>query len=161
MSDFDPTMEIFPLNAQRTLLVSGAIDDWQTVRNHEVYTIVDMDGDVDPGVPEAPGEILYIYFPIADEELPNLQRLHALGRLVAALVEAGQVVLIHCLLGMNRSNLLAATALTYMGMNGSEALTILRRAQAGALFNDNFASYVLTLPARGIQLEPLPPEGNV
>jgi len=154
-------MEIFPLNTQGTLLVSGAIDDWHTVRNHKVHAIVDMDGDVDPGVPEAPGEILYIYFPIADEELPNLERLDALGRLVAALVEAGQVVLIHCLLGMNRSNLLAATALTYLGMNGSQALNTLRQAQAGALFNDNFASYVLTLPAKRIRLELLlPPEGS-
>jgi protein-tyrosine phosphatase len=155
-------MEIFPLNAQQTLLVSGAIDDWQTVRDHAVYAIVDMDGDVDTGVPEAPGEILYIYFPIADEELPHLHRLDALGRLLAALVEARQVVLIHCLLGMNRSNLLPALALTYLGITGEEALTVLRRAQAGALFNDNFASFVVTLPAKRLRLELLvPPEASV
>lgn len=153
-------MEVFPLNPERTLLVSGAIDDWQTVKQHGVYAIIDMDGDVDPGVPEAPGEILYVYFPILDEELPNLDRLDAMGKLVANLVERGQVVLIHCLLGMNRSNLLAATALTYLGMDGSEALALLRRAQAGALFNDNFASYVQGLPAKRIRLDVLSPGGR-
>lgn len=149
-------MEILPLNEEQTLLVSGAIDDWEMVRRHGVYAIFDMEGDVDPGVPEAPGEILYVYFPILDEELPDLGRLDVLGRLVAELVDTGHVVLIHCLLGMNRSNLLAATALTYLGMSGPEAFSRLRRAQPGALFNENFASFVQSLPARRLRLEVLP-----
>lgn len=151
-------MEISAVNPEGTLLVSGAIDDWEAVRRHSVDTVVDMDGDVDPGVPEAPGEILYVYFPILDQELPDLRKLDALGRLVADLVEGGHVVLVHCLLGANRSNLLAATALTYLGMTGREALEHVRRVRPGALFNENFAAHVATLPARRIRLEVIEPQ---
>ena len=149
-------MDIIAVNPQGTLLLSGDIDDWHAVRRQRVDTIVDMDGDVDAGVPEAPNEMLYVYFPIFDEDLPNLRKLDALGRLVADLVEGGHVVLVHCLLGVNRSNLLVATALTYLGMTGREALDHLRCIRPGALFNENFANHVVTLPARRLRLELLP-----
>lgn len=148
-------MEIVAINPERTLLVSGVIDDWEDVKRQRVDTIVDLDGDVDAGVPEAPNEILYVYFPILDEELPNLRKLDALGRLVADLVEGGHIVLVHCLLGANRSNLLAATALTYLGMAGPEALEHIRRVRPGALFNPNFVEHVEALPARRLRLEVL------
>ncbi len=150
-------MEIIAVNPQGTLLVSGLIDDWSDVRRHRVDTIVDLDGDLDPGLPEGPTGILYVYFPIADEDLPSLSKLDALGRLIASLVEGGHVVLVHCLLGVNRSNLLAATALTYLGMTGAKALDHLRQVRIGALFNETFAEHVRSLPARRIRLEVLEP----
>lgn len=149
-------MDVFPLNEQGTLLVSGEVDDWAVLRRLRVDTVVDMDGDVDPGIPEAPGEILYIYFPILDEDLPNVKKLDALGRLVADLVQTDHVVLVHCLMGFNRSMLVAATALSYLGFPGSRALEHLRRIRPGALFNERFAEYVRGLPARRLRLETLP-----
>jgi protein-tyrosine phosphatase len=153
-------MEIVAINRQGTLLTSGDIDDWTVVQGYRVDTVVDLDGDVDVGLPEAPNEILYIYFPILDEDVPNLRKLDALGRLVADLVEGGHVVLVHCRMGLNRSNLLAATALTYLGMTGLDALTHIRGLRPGALFNEKFAEHLCCLPARRIRLEVLEPEGE-
>jgi protein-tyrosine phosphatase len=122
------------------------------VRQHRIDTIVDMDGDIDPGVPEAPGEILYIYFPIFDENLPCVTKLEALGRMVADLVESRHRVLVHCRMGLNRSALVIATALTYLGHSGAEAMARLREQRPGALFNDVFAAHVKALPARRLRV---------
>lgn len=146
-------MELVAVNDEGTLFVSGVIDDWPSVRSHGIDTIVDMDGDVDPGVPEAPNEILYVYFPIYDENLPSLPKLEALGRMVADLVDGRHRVLVHCRMGFNRSVLVAATALTYLGVSGEEAMQRLRERRAGALFNEVFADHVRQLPARRIRIE--------
>jgi protein-tyrosine phosphatase len=146
-------MEIVAVNADETLFVSGEIDDWGALLERAIDTIVDMDRDVDPGVPEAPNSILYVYFPILDENLPDLKKLDALGRLVADLVAQEHRVLVHCRMGLNRSALVIATALTYLGMTGEQAVSHLREIRPGALFNDAFAEHVLTLPARRVRLE--------
>jgi atypical dual specificity phosphatase len=143
-------MRVFKVNAEGTLLVSGAIDDWAAVREHKVSTIVDLEGGVDAGLPEQDNDLLYVYFPIADDYLPDLERLHAVARMVAELVQRGQVVLVHCLLGLNRSNLMIATALTYLGLSGAEAVKHLRVLQPGALLNETFAEYAMRLPARSL-----------
>jgi len=110
---------------------------------------------VDPGIPAAPNSILYVYHPILDEELPDLTKIEALGRLVAGLVSDQHRVLVHCRMGLNRSVLVIATALTYLGMTGEQALGHLRECRPGALFNENFAEHVLGLPARRIRVESL------
>jgi len=143
------------VNQAGTLLVSGVIDDWAHVTGRGVDTIVDMDGDVDPGLPEVPNEILYVYFPILDEDLPDLRKLDALGRMVASLVEDGHGVLVHCRMGFNRSNLVAATALTYLGLSGETALRTIRATRPGALFNETFADHVRSLPGRRLRVEHL------
>jgi len=86
-------MQMVSINPEGTLLVSGAIDDWDAIRRRRIDTIVDMEGDVDPNVPELPNHLLYVYFPILDEDLPCLTKLEALARLVADLVQAGHIVL--------------------------------------------------------------------
>jgi len=136
------------VNAEGTLFVSGEIDDWEPLRRAKVDTIVDMDGDIDKGVPQSPNEILYVYYPILDEELPDCDKLQAVGRLVAELVRTRHVVLVHCRMGFNRSNLVIATALTYLGMSGAQALAHLQKVRPGALYNENFARYVCGLEAR-------------
>jgi protein-tyrosine phosphatase len=142
-------MEILAVNADRTLLVSGEIDDWDVVRAQRVDTIVDMDGGIDTGLPEVPNELVYIYYPVIDDELPNLSKLEVMARLVADLIAHDHVVLVHCRLGLNRSNLLVGTALTYLGLSGAEALEHLRALRPGVLYNDSFADHVRRLPARG------------
>ena len=116
-------------------------------------SIIDLDGTIDSDVPEVPNEILYIYFPFIDEILPDETRLTALARLVAQLIQAGQVVLIHCYMGLNRSNLLAATALTNLGMDGRKVVEHLQHIQPAALYNVTYAEYVQNLPTRNISLE--------
>lgn len=144
---------MFRINPEGTLLVSGEIDDWSLVASHRVGAIVDMDGDVDPGLPEAPNGLMYVYYPILDEALPDLGKLDALGRMVAGLVETRHVVLVHCRLGFNRSMLVAATALSYLGVPGGQILGHMRQVRPGALFNDRFAEHVKALPARRLRLE--------
>jgi protein-tyrosine phosphatase len=145
-----PGVEMVAVNSERTLYVSGCIEDWRLVKAEGIDTVVDMDGDIDPGVPEAPNEILYVYFPILDEQLPSLAKLDALGRMVAHLVATEHRVLVHCRMGLNRSNLVIATALTYLGLSGEQALALLRELRPGALYNECFADHVRLLPARRV-----------
>ena len=142
-------MELLAVNPAATLFVAGEIDDWEPLRRANVDTVVDMDGDIDKGIPQSPNQILYVYYPILDEELPDCAKLEAVGRMVAELVRTGHVVLVHCRMGFNRSNLVIATALTYLGMSGKQALEHLQRIRPGALYNENFARYVCGLALRG------------
>jgi hypothetical protein len=52
-------------------------------------------------------------------------------------------------MGFNRSNLVIATALTYLGLTGADAVEHRRRVRPGALYNETFADHVRTLPCRG------------
>ncbi len=148
-------MEIVAVNPAETLFVSGDIEDWDAIHRLRIDVVVDMDGGVDRGLPESPDAIFYVYHPIRDEDLPNLAKIEALGRLVADLVVAGHRVLVHCRMGFNRSALVLATALTYMGLSGAQALHDLRRRRPGALFNEVFAAHVLSLPPRRLRVETL------
>jgi protein-tyrosine phosphatase len=148
-------VEIVPVNPAATLFVSGHIEDWEALRLRDIDTIVDMDGDVDAGIPSAPNAILYVYYPILDDDLPDLTKIEALGRLVAGLVSDRHRVLVHCRMGFNRSVLVIATALTYLGMTGEQALEHLRECRPGALFNETFAAHVMELPARRIRVDSL------
>jgi hypothetical protein len=150
-----PPVDIIAVNADETLYVSGEIEDWEALLERGIDTIVDMDASVDAGLPQAPGSVLYVYHPILDEDLPNLVKIEALGRLVADLVSSDHRVLVHCRMGFNRSVLVIATALTYLGMTGAAALDHLRERRPGALFNESFAAHVATLPARRIRVENL------
>jgi protein-tyrosine phosphatase len=146
-------MDIVAINEAGTLFVSGEIEDWEVVKGQGIDIIVDMDGDVDPGLPEAPNQVLYVYYPIRDEDLPSLVKLEAVGRLVADLIAQDHRVLVHCRMGLNRSVLVIATALTYLGYSGERALTHLQAIRPGALYNETFAEHVRQLPARRIRLE--------
>lgn len=146
-------MDIVAINEAGTLFVSGEIEDWEVVKGQGIDIIVDMDGDVDPGLPEAPNQVLYVYYPIRDEDLPSLVKLEAVGRLVADLIGQDHRVLVHCRMGLNRSVLVIATALTYLGYSGERALAHLQAIRPGALYNETFAEHVKRLPARRIRLE--------
>jgi protein-tyrosine phosphatase len=53
-------------------------------------------------------------------------------------------------MGFNRSALLAGLILRYLGMSGPEVVEHLRQRRPGALFNEVFAAYL-------VSLEELPP----
>jgi protein-tyrosine phosphatase len=113
-----------------------------------VDTIIDLDGDLDSGVPTVPDQCLYIYFPIFDEELPNLAKLHAIGHLGASVIACGHRVLSHCGMGFNRSALVAGIILNKLGMPGPDVVSRLRSRRPGALFNDVFAAYLESLTGK-------------
>lgn len=138
-------MELFQVDDAGRLFISPAISDWQLLHEHQVDTIIDLDGDIDEGVPTAPNRCLYIYFPIFDEDLPNLEKLDAIGDLGARIVLAGHRVLSHCGMGFNRSALVAGVILHKLGMPGPDVVQRLRERRPGALFNDCFAHYLHSL----------------
>ncbi len=139
-------MDLIPVDEQGRLFISPAIDDWQCIEAQGITAVIDLDGDLDLGIPCVPNHMLYVYYPVYDEGLPDLNKLHALARLGAQLVEGGERVLAHCGMGLNRSALVAGLVLTYLGMKGADAVALLREKRPGALFNDNFAEYLATLP---------------
>ena len=134
------------------LFVSGVVDDWDAVRERQIDTIIDLDGDVDKGIPEDPNRILYVYFPFRDDTtLPNLHKLEAVSNLAAKLVASDHRVLVHCQWGLNRSCLVAGTVLTRLGMNGPRAIEHLQTLNSAALFNPVFEAFLREQPAHKIK----------
>lgn len=135
-------MDIVQIDNHGCLFLSPAIDDWPAVDAHRITAVFDMDGDLDIGVPTVPNHMLYVYFPIEDDDLPDLNKLHATARLGAHLVQSGHRVLSHCGMGLNRSALVAGLILIYLGGQGAEVVEHLRDKRPGALFNEKFANYL-------------------
>jgi len=146
-------MDLILLDEIGRVCLSPDIDDWQPIAAAGISVVIDLDGDLDIGVPTTPNQLLYIYFPIDDAELPDLDKLHGVARLGANLVACGHKVLAHCALGYNRSALVVGLILMYLGTPGAEVVTLLRRKQPGALFNETFATYLLTLSTIAVEQE--------
>jgi len=141
-------MDLIPVDERGQLFISPSIDDWQLIEDHGITAVIDLDGDLDLGIPSVPNHMLYVYFPVYDEGLPDLNKLDALARLGAHLVTRGEKVLAHCGMGLNRSALVAGLVLTYLGMKGADAVALLREKRPGALFNEDFANYLAALPSQ-------------
>ncbi|NJM28453.1 MAG: hypothetical protein HC856_10085 [Pseudanabaena sp. RU_4_16] len=145
-------MEIYQIHQTEQdgkLFISPDIDDWEPIADRNIYgQFFDLEGGIDIDIPTIPDQILYIYFPFEDERaLPDLQRLHQTAKFGACLIESGYSVLSHCGMGHNRSALLAGVILTYLGMTGEQAVTLIQQKRQGALYNKVFASYLQTLPS--------------
>ena len=138
-------MELYPIDDEESLFISSAIDDWSPVLARRIGCVIDLDGTVDHGVPSIPNQMLYVYFPIFDEDLPDLARLDAVTSVGTRLLESGQKVLSHCGMGFNRSALVAGMVLVRRGMKGADAVARIRSRRPGALFNETFAAYLESL----------------
>ncbi len=143
------TMDVIRIDENGRLYLSPDIDNWPAIEALDISAVIDLDGDLDSGVPTEPDRILYIYFPFHDSDLPNLVKLHAVASLGAELVGKGQKVLCHCLMGFNRSALVAGLILVHLGMSGRDALAMLRERRPGALYNPVFAEYLAAQRGRG------------
>jgi protein-tyrosine phosphatase len=132
------------------LWLSPACDDWApVVQQHGLSAVIDLEGGLDCGIPVNPNQVIYVYFPFKDEDVPTLHKLHAVARLGAALVQTGERVLVHCQMGLNRSALVAGLVLVYSGLSGADAVARLQARRPGALYNDTFATYLRELPPGG------------
>ena len=138
-------MNLFQIDDAGCLFISPTIEDWSLLASKQIDTVFDLEGGVDTGVPTVPDQCLYVYFPIYDEALPNLSKLSGLASLGASLIQNGHHVLSHCGMGFNRSALLAGVILNRLGMSGPAAVERLRQRRPGALFNETFAAYLLSL----------------
>jgi dual specificity protein phosphatase-like protein len=144
------SIELFQIDELGALFISPAITEWEPLNERGIDTIIDLEGGLDHCIPTVPNHVLYIYFPIYDEDLPNLAKLNAVADLGAGLIQSGHRVLSHCGMGFNRSALVAGLILFRMGMTGPEAVKRLRDCRPGALFNEVFAAHLESLSASGI-----------
>jgi hypothetical protein len=133
---------LYPVDDAGCLYISPVIRDWSILAAHGIDTVIDLEGGLDDCIPTLPNSCLYVYFPIYDEELPDLRKLEAVAALGAHLVEAGHRVLSHCGMGFNRSALVAGRILHRLGMPGPRAVEQIRERRAGALFNEVFAEHL-------------------
>ena len=142
-------MELFQCDDDGRLFISPALENWDAVARYQIDTVIDLEGGLDTCIPTATNNCLYIYFPIDDdnEQLPNMIKLRAIARLGASLIAGGHRVLSHCGMGYNRSAFVAGLIMIEMGMSGQEAVARLRERRPGALFNDGFADYLVSLSA--------------
>src|SRR6476661_2094075 len=148
-SELDYLKHIVQIDDDGKLFLSAAIEDWQPILDRGIDTVIDLEGGIDHGVPTEANKFLYIYLPIHDGEMPDMDRLHAVAKLGAELVKRGDRVLTHCGLGLNRSALMAALILMYLGMDGPAAVERCRERRPGALYNTIFADYLVSGLLRG------------
>ena len=140
-------MQLFQIDDEEKLYISPAIANWQPILERGIDVVIDLEGGLDLGVPTMPNQMLYVYFPIFDEDLPQRAKLDAVAELGAGLIRQGHRLLSHCGMGFNRSALVAGLILNRMGLPGPQAVERLRERRPGALFNDVFAAYLEVLPA--------------
>ena len=147
-------MELYPIDDQGRIFISPSIDDWRPIQALGIQVVIDLDDDLDIGVPAIPNQLLYLYYPIEDMlELPDQEKLLTIAQMGAQLVQKGYKVLAHCGMGHNRSALVAGLILRYLGMGGDEVVGLLRERRQGALYNKAFAEYVSCAEVRPLQLE--------
>jgi len=138
-------MQLYQVDESGALFISPAINEWPALQEYGIDTVIDLEGGLDHCIPTVPNQILYVYFPIFDEGLPNLSKLNAVADLGAALIRNGHRVLSHCGMGFNRSALVAGLILLRLGVSGPEAVRRLRTCRPGALFNEVFAAHLQSL----------------
>ena len=111
--------------------------------------MIDLEGGLDHCIPTVPNHVLYVYFPIFDEDLPNLAKLNAIADMAAGVIRSGHRVLSHCGMGFNRSALVAGLILVRLGVAGPDAVARLRTCRPGVLFNEVFAAHLESLGPLG------------
>ncbi len=141
-------MQLFQADQAGALFFSPALTDWAPLEALGIDTVIDLEGGLDHCIPTVPNHVLYVYFPIYDEELPNLAKLNAIADLAAGLIQSGHRVLSHCGMGFNRSALVAGLILVRLGLPGPDAVNRLRGCRPGALFNEVFAAHLDSLGHR-------------
>lgn len=139
---------LFTVDDDERIFISPAIRGWEPIHERGIDVVFDLEGEIDHGVPTLPNSILYVYFPIFDEQLPNADKLAGVADLGASLVRSGHRMLSHCGMGFNRSALLAGLILHRLGFGGGGAIVRrLRERRPGALFNEEFARFLDGLSA--------------
>lgn len=104
------------------------------------------------GIDYGPAAGEHILMPIPDGPLTaeQLDTVRTVARRVASDVAAGLPVLARCQAGYNRSGLVVAHALVYMGFDPDYAIELIREKRSPyALSNSNFVQYVHQAARRG------------
>jgi protein-tyrosine phosphatase len=142
-------MRFYKVDDAGQLYISPLVQDWSSVSALGIDTVIDLEEGLDDWIPTTPEQVLYLYFPIYDDNLPSLSRLGAVANFGAELIASGHRILCHCGMGFNRSALVAGVILYKLGMHGPQIVERIRERRPGALFNEVFAEYLVSLPRQG------------
>ena len=86
---------------------------------------------------------LWLHVPIWDGEMENPAGVRDAARTVADRVTVGRRVLVHCWAGLNRSGVVSARALMFMGVPVTDAIARVRAARGAlALSNEAFVRWL-------------------
>lgn len=117
------------------------------LRDYGVDVLVLAAKEAQPPSSDFPG-VRVIHAPYADRFFEPLapatkRRVVQVAKQVADALKEKQNVLVTCLMGLNRSGLIAGLALRFLGMSGPEAVDQIRLKRAGALSNPTFRRMVM------------------
>jgi protein-tyrosine phosphatase len=88
-------------------------------------------------------EGIHIWHPIDDTVVPDDHAIRSISAFVADRVELGDRVLVHCSAGLNRSGVVSARAMMWLGYSAADAIAKLRqRRYPEALCNPNFVRWL-------------------
>jgi protein-tyrosine phosphatase len=115
------------------------------LRVDAIVALEDWESTWSPPVPE---NHLYVHFPIDDGDTVDTKT-REVARLVAGLLESGHRVLVHCVQGLNRSGMVIARALMFMGYGVEEAIDLVRMRRGldegfGALGNERLVDWLVS-----------------
>lgn len=88
-------------------------------------------------------EGIHVWHPIFDNVLVDEHAIRSISALVADRVEMGNRVLVHCSAGLNRSGLVVARSLIFMGYEPLDAISLIRAKRSpSALFNTDYENWL-------------------
>lgn len=137
-----------PYEVAPGLYISGHPDHSNDFLSRGIDAVVDLEGEVDTSLPQGEGQsstTLYLYWPIADGDMPDASTVRSIASLMARLIAEENKVLVHCRSGHNRSGLICARTLIEQGMSPRDAIDAVRtkRGDGHALDNENFVEWLL------------------
>ena len=135
------TWEILP-----GLILSRRLVEPSGYESLGVDVIVALDEWESTWSPPVPTNHIYVHYPIEDADFVD-GRAREVARFVANLVSAGNRVLVHCVQGLNRSAMVLARALMFLGESPERAVTLIRDKRGsdegfGALGNEAFVKWL-------------------
>jgi protein-tyrosine phosphatase len=112
-----------------------------------VDVIVSLDDWESTWSPPVPTNHIYVHYPIEDADSIDA-KVREVARFVANLVSTGNRVLVQCVQGLNRSAMVLARALMFLGESPERAIRLIRYKRGqdegfGALGNESFVRWLL------------------
>ncbi|MEM9458613.1 MAG: ATP-binding cassette domain-containing protein [Myxococcota bacterium] len=123
-------------------------DDLLAIASAGVNLLVSLTEDGLPMTRLRPFGIRGRHFPIRDMGVPGLSDTISLGHELAAAIERGQVVAIHCLAGLGRTGTILACLQVVRGLTAKEAISEVRRITPLAIQNEIQESFVRAFETR-------------
>jgi atypical dual specificity phosphatase len=105
---------------------------WQQLHDEGVRAVLTLTEVPPPGNPTAAG-LAWRHHPIRDFGVPDVGALRASLDWIAAQIEAGRPVVVHCRAGIGRTGTMLAAYLVRGGMDAEAAVAEVRRRRPGSI----------------------------